>query len=698
MKLLRSLVEKRGIAKDDELLPRTPETAVDFERASKSMLAGEREHLDQGAGTVDQLWQRVAAYQTTRRTFPGLMALTAGLIELTGCATTAVMETSKIKPIEYKKEKANEREELLHRMELYRKEIALYKGLGYEVQVAGMFARDSTRDFWTGKIASLAFRFKAAFSEINVRSCRDPLDQVIDQGAIKKEIAPELQDSSSPGYRTMQFPEYELAFHYDKQSRELHFDVRQWLNLRQPILFETTIENFQDIEEIDSEELQVQEAKINETISTVIQKLRQELSRSPIERYEEISPDVEAARHHVYTFDIVRDKELKPEQKESLIELAKKYDIKFSAVPIGGEVDRVPPPFRITEEIATDLAHPVIVHGEITDIDIIERRMRSAVVKGGLEGTVDNKKAFEKGYDDYGNFVVHSYLVAYHPDPHEKKREVGERFMVYPPRALGQKTDQPKATDFKLTGDVAAVIEGVVYQEIQHPVQSITAGERAYDVYSNLDHGTAQKEFGKFFAPIADGAYAAERLLGKEDGKSVQKIYIANSKHPNAFFHPKDPDTIVVQDEWLRRRPGTHNAFAAGFHEAEHLLDMQFNISDHEAVKVAYNQIKAQTRQDRERDKKSFFDFINESFFLEALDSDGGHSADNEKEFFATLMNTLNNPHWQSMFKGEGARWTNTYRDALCAVRTALLAITDISSQAPIFTLLEERINFFHAD
>ena len=116
-----------------------------------------------------------------------------------------------------------------------------------------------------------------------------------------------------------------------------------------------------------------------------------------------------------------------------------------------------------------------------------------------------------------------------------------------------------------------------------------------------------------------------------------------NSFTANAYFSVLNPNAFVVQTEELRTGG---NILQTANHEKYHLFDCHYKfwLSGGKFEKLFEQEL------DSERGA-AFFDQLNESSFYADMKGHGGHSRDDRRETFASLMNSLTPPKWEKRIK-----------------------------------------------
>lgn len=223
--------------------------------------------------------------------------------------------------------------------------------------------------------------------------------------------------------------------------------------------------------------------------------------------------------------------------------------------------------------------------------------------------------------DKYGNVIVRDVSET---DDHEYFFEDITVNIPMPTLAPGEKKEKvPVSIDLSQYGiDVG---ENVFFHKPQRVLG--TVGEGKYLVYSNtakveIEKGMYREKLEK----AGEGVEIAEKLFGAEKGAFVKSIFVVNENEENGFFRSADKSMIALTDEHLKAYGSSLDN--TGSHEAFHLIDYAFDLTKQPEVQQLFKELPT-----------SFFDEINEKNW--SVGGFGGHAQDNEKEFFATFMNSL---------------------------------------------------------
>jgi len=343
------------------------------------------------------------------------------------------------------------------------------------------------------------------------------------------------------------------------------------------------------------------------------------------------------------------------------------------------------------------------VNGQIQNLEI-ER----LIPKDSLDSPIEEPRVTEYT-DRYGN-RVRQILGGRQPKNPEL---VNERISVsphFPFREPDQAAGQRKDFSVDLSPIGGPDLEGIATVTQIEPIEK----QGQYHIYTNMDPEQTVRDFSERWSALETGTAKAEELLGFSAGTAVTGIYVARGQNPNAAFYHASPSTIVVQDQILRPLPfqGRNNplspeeqhnqinrlAEGVAFHETAHLLDAKTD------WKLSGGALREFFKTVESKDKLIFFDEISERKFLPEVPI-GGHAGSNERELFASLLNSLNHPEWEQAVTGrykggEENILSETsqplYRDALEALRQNMDNIDIIPDDAPLRESLDRKIEFLN--
>jgi hypothetical protein len=207
--------------------------------------------------------------------------------------------------------------------------------------------------------------------------------------------------------------------------------------------------------------------------------------------------------------------------------------------------------------------------------------------------------------------------------------------------------------------------------------------------------------------PYVYGISTAEILFGLKPGTLVKKIVIVNESGKNAVFREQDTSSIYLgKDLFIQNTKTEENpvdGVEMGKHETFHSLDRNYHISQdakwQELFKEFSLKLENVSKNENTISSIQYFELINEGNFDPDKQIFGGHSEKDEKELLASFINSITRENWEeimTMYKEHG-RFTdfiNNYKKTLETLQNILTSKKDISTDAPILKILEQRINF----
>lgn len=234
-----------------------------------------------------------------------------------------------------------------------------------------------------------------------------------------------------------------------------------------------------------------------------------------------------------------------------------------------------------------------------------------------------------------------------------------------------------------------------------------------YNFYSSLKVEDTKKAEA-FYELAAQQLKEAERLLGVKPGSLVRNVILVPSEHANAYAHLNQGDTIFISEEMISKLIEDKIDFVY-FHEVSHLFDYAHGFSDSRMFQnlwkllddlfdqvylKVFMQIDKKTRESFTFEhyqylrnwvaQQIFFGAFNEKSFYRTWD--GGHSEDNARELFASLLNGILSPYWQEVVDDMSEETLFLYQASLNSTRNTLLKEHPAIQEAPIFKKLEDRI------
>lgn len=658
---------------DPSITERKQESESGTPQEVSRVLRTEEKKLHQAAESrIGKLWHMMTSRALPKALFFGAMTF------LDGCATLGAERAAGIS----RRDDSREIDvgEQKKRIEKFWEKIRKYKTLGYEVQASGVSQFGMNKGvgvdtFVMTRIIADLLETTEKFGGSYYEDVKDQLHFLENTYAVQEETSPALLTEK----KKIKIP----IFHIEgKRIGSDTFAIRlyNWFE-QQPVIFEKEI-HFSEKGEGDDPD---------RTVASLVAELKPLFVQreSDIATWQKsldtVVPDARDDREHTFVYEEKKDEKISEESREKLLRLLDTYDITIDTTPKGGEIDRPEAALSMSKDMVKKLRHPIVVHGSIREIVLSERLDRPVTKRDNDGATVNGEPIAEIFLDTDGN--VYSKVCP----TYSSGNETTYRRMIFisPSLQLGSVAPQIDISlDLEALG-LQSVGEWL-YQDTEKPL--VFLGDKGeYALYSNMDPKHIEREFAPLYDNMKYGVRAAETLFGLESGAAVRAIYIANAKQENARFHPKDPETVVIQDEILRAKNAELRAFIIAFHEAAHLLDYKYGITGilekkrDEKIEKLFGELK----------NSGLFAAINEKEFSSEFLDVGGHSHENTAEFFASLLNTLNNPNWKRKFQHLRDQKVRTqYAQALHVLRERLREIPEIPEYAPVFHAITERIDF----
>ncbi len=210
--------------------------------------------------------------------------------------------------------------------------------------------------------------------------------------------------------------------------------------------------------------------------------------------------------------------------------------------------------------------------------------------------------------------------------------------------------------------------------------------------------------------PYVYGISTAEVLFGLKPGTLVKKIIIVNESGKNAVFKEGDTSSIYLGKDLFTTNTKTGeepvDGVEMGKHETFHSLDRNYKISEDTKWQELFKELSSTTENISKNENTvssiQYFEIINERNFDPDKQIFGGHSADNANEFLASFINSTTRENWEdimTMYKEHGGftDFLNKYKKTLETLQNILTTKENISADAPILKVLEQKISFLNS-
>lgn len=232
-------------------------------------------------------------------------------------------------------------------------------------------------------------------------------------------------------------------------------------------------------------------------------------------------------------------------------------------------------------------------------------------------------------------------------------------------------------------------IDGAFYT----PVLSEVGKDHQYTYFASKDSVSMVSELKEARGEeIAVGIHDALALFGLSDDK-ISGVTVIDRPFMNAYADSRTRPVIYFTDEILKERSqkSFFEAFVYGegltkeavsyiaAHEVFHQIDFVYGITSSEKIQNLFQRISSEelSRVNERRDGSLL----------------GGHAQDNEKELFASFMNTIRDGHWQRRLVWMSLEDLLVYHEVVDEISERLLPIPELES-APVHRLLSVRKKF----
>ncbi len=361
----------------------------------------------------------------------------------------------------------------------------------------------------------------------------------------------------------------------------------------------------------------------------------------------------------------------------ALVDLIKKQEsFQITSTPPHAETDRSYQPITLTPEQIGSKG--IRINGELSSLEFGKDVPVETSTTGpdGKLTSINGKPLLESSVDKFGNHIDQAFLNSY---PVDKGTLVPVTLEIRPPYPVSKNGEEFVKLDIDLTAHGYGVVSGIERKTLK----KVDAAD-GLPVYTDFSTPERDATFKAGAAPMRNGIREAEAEFKVKPENSIDQLVVLNTESKNAFFSKVNPRTVSVHDEHIIgvSPAGLQNT---GKHEAYHAIDgfYDYNLS---AGKVQ-DFHKAQSGKDGK-----FFTTLNEGNFLVGSDPHSGHSQDNTRELFASLMNSTARPNWEQHVAQQSPEFRATYREALISARDQLQETKDFPQDAPILKTIAQRI------
>lgn len=368
--------------------------------------------------------------------------------------------------------------------------------------------------------------------------------------------------------------------------------------------------------------------------------------------------------------------------KETLLEFLNSPDASVIVHAARGTVDVEHDEFRITKE-AVEKGKPFVFSFPIGSIEFSRSIEKSGIViPDGEWEHLDTASG-----DSYQVVAVNNNQFDISRMAFRDDEMASERIYVTPvERAVeDDRTSIPFSVDWQQAG--LGDLDGAFY-DLPQSVIGTVAGLDVYSAAQNRDR--IGRELKRYDQDLSKGIAKAGALFALSESP-VTSVKVWEEDYGNAGALGTD---LVIFDDLLQP-----SADAQADNESSLLSHKQMqNVAEHETFHVIDFSIgittdpilhELFTLSDKETLKA-----YNESNFPDAY---GGHAQENAVELFATLMNGLDDPNWETWVSSLTDAQKEMYRNTLEITKVSLEQNDRIPDSAPVLDLLQERISYLGA-
>lgn len=575
-----------------------------------------------------------------------------------------------------------------------RREIAIYKNLGYEIKVKkGICFEWFDREI-EGAEKIFEREMEDSKNPLEIDWTSSPIDTFKYSDA--RYYPADLNDNG----KTMDISPFSIVSEQVTPGK-LRIEVYNWLGQNTPVYSQVVAKH----------ELPASARAIKGILDREFQNLEKMQ-----EKIDSISAVPELPKDRKPIIEIIKEEKLTEEQKRDIEEFAsqaKSLTINVKPEYYTDTNDDINLLISLSPEVLTKLQHPVIINKEIGWIkiekEIQTEREEPLNPDEPLDPFANKPNKSESFVDAFGN---HSRISTTGYELADDWEIYAETLSITPPNAFDRNPGQDKKTvNLDLSKIELGKLQGMMFIHVESPISFIGENQE-YAVYTDIqDPDKKERKLEKLeesLRLIYEGVANAETMFGFEPGSKVKNIYIVDGTQKNAYFDQKNTDTIVISYHNL----GDESIRETAFHETIHLFDEEFSISksfsaDHEDFIDFYSNLitEAPTREmlymkgERVRKRMNpdwLFSYVNESIFMPG--GFGGHSWENQSELLASFVNSFTNPLWEHEVMGLSKKHRSQYLQGLETLKTVLEKTPEISKNAPIFGVINEKIEFLKWD
>ena len=228
--------------------------------------------------------------------------------------------------------------------------------------------------------------------------------------------------------------------------------------------------------------------------------------------------------------------------------------------------------------------------------------------------------------------------------------------------------------------------------EVKHFTEK--SGGATYNFYDLFEPGRQQGILERVDRSLM--AYQLQELhqdLGKKGGEIVNKVFVYLIRGGSGGMFDKDRDSVAVfidpveYSQLIEKKRVDQFIISTVRHEFFHALDHRYRLSTDRRSDNHFRLFFYQSRRNMER--LQFLSQLAEEYWMGR--HYGGHPADNEMEFFASLANSLYLPIDQDKLKERSVEFLAWYNESLLQLGLRLQQVGDLAN-APLNKRIVERI------
>ena len=347
--------------------------------------------------------------------------------------------------------------------------------------------------------------------------------------------------------------------------------------------------------------------------------------------------------------------------------------LNFDVLPRGAVDEKSFEDIRIPTEL---VRKGIAVNGEIRRIGgIREITLRNGEFTLDPEGrlqTVEGQPATTQFSDKYGNMVLRQFSSSRHPEAGDTVLQLLE---IAPPLNFPIDGERMRTLKVDLSQFGYGDNLNLATCRTLDPVSRVGK----ISVYTDTDADRIKHDHGRQLAKFVEGIKETEKLFRLKSGKDITTIAVLDSESANASYSNLNPNSIKILDEILPSK----GMLEIGRHESLHLVDGKYDNKPSAALEPLYQKLQAEN--------PGFFAKVNENSFIPGVPQ-GGHSADNTKEMFASLLNSAISRTCEEQLGKQDQQFRSAFAEGLKLVRDCLRSLPDFPQNAPIFGLLDRRL------